>query len=80
MSILFSQESNLWLILFKLAGEIITQISFSKPDFSNYEKFASQASKYAIVGVFSSLKKNLVKIWKIYFLILLKIIKIFLIL
>ncbi len=59
------ESINFFLDMFETCleeGEIITQISFSKPDFSNYEKFASQASKYAIVGVFSSLKKNLVKI------------------
>ncbi len=43
-------------------GEILISISFSKPDFSIYEKFASQASKYAIVGVFAATKNQYVKI------------------
>lgn len=43
-------------------GEILISITFSKPDFSIYEKFASQASKYAIVGVFVAIKNLHVKV------------------
>ena len=35
-------------------GEIVTKITFPKATYSSYEKFSSQASKYAIVGVFFS--------------------------
>ena len=35
-------------------GEIVTKIIFPKATYSSYEKFSSQASKYAIVGVFFS--------------------------
>ena len=43
-------------------GEILVSITFSKTDFSIYEKFASQASKYAIIGIFAALKNLHVKI------------------
>ena len=33
-------------------GEIVTRVTFPKATFTSYEKFSSQASKYAIVGVF----------------------------
>ena len=35
-------------------GEVVTSVSIPVPEFSSYEKFSSQASKYAIVGVFLS--------------------------
>ena len=35
-------------------GEIVTRVNFPKATFTSYEKFSSQASKYAIVGVFFS--------------------------
>ncbi len=39
-------------------GEIVTKVSMPKPEFCSYEKFSSQASKYAIVGVFLSIIEN----------------------
>ncbi len=36
-------------------GEIVTKITFPKASYSSYEKFSSQASKYAIVGIFFSI-------------------------
>ena len=33
-------------------GEIVTNVSIPEPEFSSYEKFSSQASKYAIIGIF----------------------------
>ena len=39
-------------------GEIVTSVSIPEPEFSSYEKFSSQASKYAIVGVFLSIMKD----------------------
>ena len=35
-------------------GEIVTRVNFPKVTFTSYKKFSSQASKYAIVGVFFS--------------------------
>ena len=43
-------------------GEILKSISFIEPDFSSYKKFSSLASKYAIVGVFLSVKDQIIKI------------------
>ena len=39
-------------------GEILTRVIFPKATYSSYEKFSSQASKYAIVGVFFSVAEN----------------------
>ena len=43
-------------------GEILKSVLFSKKAFSCYEKFANQASKYAIAGVFTSAQNDLVSI------------------
>ena len=43
-------------------GEILKNITFPKADLSNYEKFSSQASKYAIVGVFVAVSKQKIKV------------------
>ncbi|MBF96524.1 MAG: Carbon monoxide dehydrogenase medium chain [Alphaproteobacteria bacterium MarineAlpha9_Bin4] len=43
-------------------GEILKNITLSKVDYSCYKKFSSQASKYAIVGVFTSVNKKKVKV------------------
>ena len=48
---------NFFVDMFETAledGEIVTSVSIPEPEFSFYEKFSSQASKYAIVGVFLS--------------------------
>ena len=43
-------------------GEILKNITFSKTEFSDYQKFSSQASKYAIVGVFVSVRNKQLRI------------------
>ena len=43
-------------------GEIVTSISIPESEFSSYEKFSSQASKYAIVGIFLSVSERKVSI------------------
>ena len=43
-------------------GEILKNITFPKVYFSNYQKFSSQASKYAIVGVFTSINNKQLRI------------------
>jgi carbon-monoxide dehydrogenase medium subunit len=43
-------------------GEIITAVSFPKPDKSGYAKFRNPASRYAIVGVYVAKTGNDVKV------------------
>ena len=52
---------NFFVDMFETAledGEIVTSVSIPEPEFSSYEKFSSQASKYAIVGVFLSVSEQ----------------------
>ena len=56
---------NFFVDMFETAledGEIVTSISIPEPEFSSYEKFSSQASKYAIVGIFLSVSERKVSI------------------
>ena len=43
-------------------GEIVTEVDFPIASYSSYEKFSSQASKYAIVGVFFSITNQKINI------------------
>jgi len=43
-------------------GEIITAVSFPKPEAGNYQKFENPASRYALVGVFVAKTKDGVRV------------------